>query len=282
MMTYSFSRLTVAREGHVLRCELARPSQLNAFDAQMWHDLEAFFRNVRVDTGCRSVLLCAQGRHFTAGLDLTAMSSGLADSEGEDAARRALRIRETGKAWQRSLSNIAECGKAVVACVHGACIGAGLEMLAACDVRMCTRDARFAMAEVDVALAADVGGLQRFPKLVGNDSLVRELALTGRTFSGEDAMRIGFVSRLCESREALLTDGAALAAEIAGKSPVALLGVKTLLNYARDHSVDESLEYAITWNQAMLQTADMATAAMAKLAKQRATFDDLPELRCRL
>ena len=95
-------------------------------------------------------------------------------------------------------------------------------------------------------------------------------------------MRIGFVSRLCESREALLTDGAALAAEIAGKSPVALLGVKTLLNYARDHSVDESLEYAITWNQAMLQTADMATAAMAKLAKQRATFDDLPELRCRL
>lgn len=209
------------------------------------------------------------------------MGGELGAADGEEAARRALRIRETGRAWQRSFSNIASCGKAVIACVHGACIGAGLEMLAACDVRLATRDARFAMAEVDVALAADVGGLQRFPKLVGNDSVVRELALSGRPFSGEDALRLGFVSRLCADRDALLADGAALAAEVCRKSPVALLGIKTLLNYGRDHTVEESLEYAITWNAAMLQTADMQAAAAAQLSRQPPSFPDLPDLRAR-
>ena len=277
------SRIVVERlpdNPHVLKCELARPAQLNAFDEQLWSELESFFSSVRLDPSVRAILLCAQGRHFTAGLDLAA-SAELVSAEGEEPARRALRIRETGKRWQASFSKIASCGKPVIACVHGACIGAGVEMISACDVRMCTEDATYAMAEIDLALAADVGGLQRFPKIVGNDSLVRELAFSGRRFGADEALRLGFVSRVLPAREALLTSATDLALQMAAKSPLALLGCKTLLNYTRDHSVDEALEYALTWNQALLQTGDMRSAAMGRLAKQVPCFGDLPDLRQR-
>ena len=321
---YTFARLNIAPlhdSPHVLKVELARPEKLNAFDSQMWTDLQEFFFAVRLDHSVRAILLCAQGKHFTAGLDLT--STEIMTGGEEEAAIRALRIRETGKRWQASFSNIARCGKPVIACVHGACIGAGVEMISACDVRLCSQGATYAMAEIDVALAADVGGLQRFPKVVGNDSLVRELALSGRMFDAEEALRLGFVSRVLADRTELLEAGSRLADMIAAKSPLALLGAKTLLDYSRDRaplalkqyqcratlsgsdcepheemqsilatdpgllpappdSVEEALEYALTWNQALLQTSDMAIAASAKLSKQVPIFKDLPDLRSKL
>ena len=172
---YKFDRLhvTTCAPG-VLHCQLHRPDKLNAFDPAMWSDIRTFFATVESDPAVRCILLSGSGRVFTAGLDLSSASSGnpLVSDGTEEAARRGLRIRTTGKLWQASFTNIASCGKPVVACVHSACIGAGIEMLSACDVRFCSADAFFEMAEVDVALAADVGGLQRFPKIVGNDSLV--------------------------------------------------------------------------------------------------------------
>jgi len=264
----------------VLECCLHRPSRLNTFDNLMWSEIADFFAAVKQDERVRVVLLTGgSSRHFTAGLDLQSAAGGIGGGgEEEEAARRALRIRHTGKEWQSSFTNMAKSGKPIITLAHGACIGAGVEMLSAADVRWCTRDCFFAMAEVDVGLAADVGGLQRFPKIVGNDSLVRELALSGRRFSSEEALRIGFVSRVCADREEMLREGRAIAGKIAGKSPLATLGVKTLLNYSRDHTIDDSLEYAITWNSALLQTDDMKVAAMAQMSKQEATFEDLPRI----
>ncbi|CAE7231608.1 Ech1 [Symbiodinium natans] len=176
-------------------------------------------------------------------------------------------------------------------------------MITACDIRFCTEDrsqgrltgtwplrnqmftwpdAYFQAAEVDVGLAADVGGLQRFPKIIGNQSLVRELALSGRKMAATEAYQQGLVSRVCASKEAMMAEALDLAKAIAAKSPVATLGVKQFLNYARDHSVEESLEYAITWNMSMLQGADMALAAASMLQKSSPSFGNLPPARSKL
>jgi len=272
-----YARLSLQKRGKVLVVGLARPRKLNAFDGAMWKEIESFFEAVRGDASCRAIILHGEGRAFTAGLDLKSGDMSAGQDDVDDAAVRALQIRNMGKQWQASFTNVAECGKPVIALAHNACIGAGVELLAAADVRWCTEDAFFAMKEVDIALAADVGGLQRFPKIVGNDSLVRELAFSGRRFLADEAEKMGFVSRVCKSKDAAMEKALELAHSIASKSPVASLGIKTFLNYSRDHSVAESLDYAITWNMAMIQSIDMKKAAVSFLTGEEPDFDDLPK-----
>eukprot|EP00658_Telonema_sp_P-2_P070462 TRINITY_DN59969_c0_g1_i1.p1 TRINITY_DN59969_c0_g1~~TRINITY_DN59969_c0_g1_i1.p1 ORF type:complete len:131 (+),score=26.32 TRINITY_DN59969_c0_g1_i1:247-639(+) len=125
-------------------------------------------------------------------------------------------------------------------------------------------------------MAADVGGLQRFPKVVGNQSLVRELCLSARKLHADEAYQLGFVSRVCVDKETMMAEALELASQIASKSPVATHGIKRLLNYSRDHTVDDSLEYAIAWNLSMLQGDDMKAAAIALLQKQTPVFPSLP------
>ncbi|OLP93815.1 Delta(3,5)-Delta(2,4)-dienoyl-CoA isomerase, mitochondrial [Symbiodinium microadriaticum] len=280
-----FSRLTrlavTEAAPHVLHVELQRPQKLNALDMAFWEEIRTCFEAIALDVDTRVVLLSGAGRCFCAGLDLGAAmamfggSSGAGQAES-DVARKALRVRAMGKAWQASFTSLEACGKAVIGCMHGAVVGAGLEMITACDVRFCTEDAYFQAAEVDVGLAADVGGLQRLPKIIGNQSLVRELALSGRRMAAAEALQHGLVSRVCATKEAMLAEGLELAKTIAAKSPVATLGVKQFLNYARDHSVEESLDYAITWNMSMLQGSDMAVAAASMLQKSSPGFGNLP------
>jgi len=160
--------------------------------------------------------------------------------------------------------------------MHGGVIGGGVEMISACDIRFCTNDAFFQVAEVDIGIASDVGGLQRFPKVLGNQSLVRELALSGRKMRSEEALQQGFVSGTFKGKPEMLEAALELAKKIASKSPVATLGIKEFLNYSRDHTVDESLEYAITWNMGMLQGRDLMKAGIALATKKEATFENLP------
>lgn len=265
---------------HVLHVELNRPKKLNTMNPQFWTDVRDVFERVEYDHGTRAVILSGAGRMFTAGLDLGS-GSPLGELSGDelDIGRKALNIRRTGKAWQRSFNNIERCGKPVIACVHSGVFGGGIEMIAACDIRFCSRDAYFVAAEISIGMAADVGGLQRFPKVVGNQSLVRELVMSGRRFTGEEALQHGFVSRLLETKEEMMAAALELAKQIAEKSPVAMLGVKELLNYSRDHSVDESLEYAITWNMGILQGKDLPIAGFATMQKKTPEFPDLPKVK---
>mmetsp|Transcript_58884 Transcript_58884/g.117822 ORF Transcript_58884/g.117822 Transcript_58884/m.117822 type:complete len:282 (-) Transcript_58884:215-1060(-) len=264
---------------HVLHVEMNRPNKLNAMNLQFWADVRGIFERIEADHDTRVVILSGVGRMFTAGLDL---ASGVPLGDHEDVAHKALDIRRTGKAWQQAFTNIEKCGKPVIACVHGACIGGGIEMISACDIRFCSRDAYFLAAEVDIGMAADVGGLQRFPKVVGNQSLVRELAMSGRKFLADEAFQHGFVSRVLEGKDAMLEAAKELALQIAAKSPVAMLGVKEFLNYSRDHTVEESLDYALTWNMGALQSKDMMMAAMSQMMKKKPVFPNLPKVEAKL
>jgi len=262
---------------HVLHVELNRPSKLNTMTLKFWDEVRHVFGAVEQDHRVRAVLLSGSGRMFTAGLDMGA-AGGLMSGGGSDVARQALKIRQIGKAWQKSFTSIESCGKAVIACCHGGVFGGGVEMISACDVRFCTSDAFFVLAEVDLGMAADVGGLQRFPKVVGNQSLVRELALSGRRLGADEALQHGFVSRVLEDKERLMNAAMELANRVAAKSPIATMGIKEFLNYSRDRPVDESLNHAITWNMAMLQGSDSMKAAAALLQKKKVEFDNLPEI----
>lgn len=263
---------------HVLHVELNRPDKLNAMDILCWQEVKACFDIIRSHAEARAVLLSGAGRLFCAGLDLQAAMSIFGSDSAQDVPRRALKIRHFGKAWQDAFTSIEICGKAVIACMHGACLGAALEMVSACDIRFCTEDTTFQLAEVNLGLASDVGGLQRLPKIIGNQSLVRELALSGRKMLANEAFQHGLVSRSFTAKEAMMAEALSLAKTIASKSPVATLGIKEFLNYSRDHSVSDSLEYAITWNMGMLQGADLAMATASMVQKSVPEFDNLPSV----
>lgn len=177
--------------------------------------------------------------------------------------------------FQDSFTSIERCPKPVVAAIHGACIGGGVDLISACDVRYATKDAFFQIKEVDVGLAADVGTLQRLPRIVGGDSLVRELCYTARKLGADEALRCGLVSRLLEDKDAVVAAAVQTAELIAEKSPVAVQGTKHNLIYARDHSVPESLRYMATWNAAMLQSEDVMKAAVAAISKEKPKFKKL-------
>ncbi|CAK9034703.1 unnamed protein product [Durusdinium trenchii] len=261
---------------HVLHVELHRPEKMNALDLVFWEEIKLCFEMIKQDVDTRAVLLSGAGHLFCSGLDLKTALSIFSSDAAQDVARRALKIRNFGKMWQDAFTSIEMCGKPVIACLHGAVLGAGLELVAACDIRFCTSDASFKLAEVDIGLASDVGGLQRLPKIIGNQSLVRELALSGRQMLGSEAFQHGLVSRIFDTKEAMMSEGLALCQSIASKSPIATLGIKEFLNYTRDNSVKDSLEYAITWNMSMLQGSDLAIATASMVQKSLPEYENLP------
>ncbi|NXD74568.1 ECH1 protein, partial [Eolophus roseicapillus] len=199
------------------------------------------------------------------GIDLVEMGSEFLMVEGDDPARKAWNLRRKICAFQESFSVLEKCPKPVIVAVHGACIGAGVDLICACDIRYCSQDAWFQVKEVDIGLAADVGTLQRLPKIVGSQSLVNELAFTARRMMAPEAQSCGLVSRVFPDKGSLVQAAITVAETIAARSPVAVQGTKENLLYARDHSVPESLRYMATWNMGMLQSQDVLTAAQAAM-----------------
>eukprot|EP00658_Telonema_sp_P-2_P078781 TRINITY_DN7465_c0_g1_i1.p1 TRINITY_DN7465_c0_g1~~TRINITY_DN7465_c0_g1_i1.p1 ORF type:complete len:245 (-),score=36.53 TRINITY_DN7465_c0_g1_i1:172-906(-) len=239
-----------------------------------WREIRECFQQIGNDTEWRCVLLTAAGRMFTAGLDLPDHASGFFE-QGDDVGRTAYHQRRHVLAYQESFTAIEECPIPVISCVHGGCYGGGVDLICASDIRLCSCDAVFCIKEVDVGLAADVGTLQRLPKIVGNESLVREWAFTARMVSAQEALQCGLVSRVLPDHEQLRKAGLELAATIASKSPIAVAGTKRNLVFSRDHTVKDGLEYVATWNAAQLQSSDVPTAISAGMAKEKAVFSKL-------
>ncbi|KAM6228765.1 LOW QUALITY PROTEIN: delta(3,5)-Delta(2,4)-dienoyl-CoA isomerase, mitochondrial, partial [Spheniscus humboldti] len=268
--------LRVTPEGdHVLHVEL-RPEKRNAMNAAFWREMVECFQDIGQDSSCRAVVISG-GKIFTAGIDLVEMGSEFMMVEGEDVARKAWNLRRKVREYQETFSVLEKCPKPVIAAVHGACIGGGIDLISACDIRYCTQDAWFQVKEVDIGLAADVGTLQRLPKIVGSQSLVNELAFTARKMMAE-AQSCGLVSRVFPDKATLLQGALDVATAIAARSPVAVQGTKVNLVYSRDHPVPESLRYMATWNMSMLQTEDVlksAQAAMEKKGPEDVTFSKL-------
>jgi delta(3,5)-delta(2,4)-dienoyl-CoA isomerase len=162
-----------------------------------------------------------------------------------------------------------------VVALHGFSLGLAIDLATATDVRICSRDSRFAVKEVDIGLAADIGTLSRLPKVVGNFGWVKEVALTAREFGAEEALRVGFVNAVYDNRAATVAAALKLATLMASKSPVAVQGTKEILNYSRDHSVQDGLRYTSVWNSAALQTQDVSAALLSGLQKRAPTFEKL-------
>uniref|UniRef100_A0A2I3GCZ2 Delta(3,5)-Delta(2,4)-dienoyl-CoA isomerase, mitochondrial n=1 Tax=Nomascus leucogenys TaxID=61853 RepID=A0A2I3GCZ2_NOMLE len=221
------------------------------------------FNKISRDADCRAVVISGAGKMFTAGIDLMDMASDILQPEGDDVARISWYLRDIITRYQETFSVIEKCPKPVIAAVHGGCIGGGVDLVTACDIRYCAQDAFFQVKEVDVGLAADVGTLQRLPKVIGNQSLVNELAFTARKMMADEALGSRLVSRVFPDKEVMLDAALALAAEISSKSPVAVQSTKVNLLYSRGHSVAESLNYVASWNMSMLQTQDLMKSVQA-------------------
>ncbi|XP_067318087.1 delta(3,5)-Delta(2,4)-dienoyl-CoA isomerase, mitochondrial isoform X1 [Anolis sagrei] len=275
--TYETLKLERVRE-KVLHVELNRPEKRNAMNAAFWREMVECFNKISKDSECHAVVISGAGKLFTSGIDLMEMGSVFLLVGGEDTARKAWNIRQIIRDYQETFTVLEKCPKPVIAAIHGGCIGGGMNLISACDIRYCTQDAWFQVKEVDIGMAADVGVLQRLPRIIGNHSLVNELAFTARKMMAPEAESSGLVSRVFQDKEAMMESAFDLAVEIASKSPVAVQGTKVNLVYSRDHSVPEGLKYMATWNMSMLQTEDIvksAQAAMEKKTPKQITYSKL-------
>jgi len=269
----TFTTLSITLENHVAHIGLNRPERANAMNDAMWGEIKAAMAWLDGEPAARVGVIHGHGEQFCAGIDLAMLMGVQARIQDDCQGRQAEKLRKLILALQDSLTAIERCSKPVIAAVHGACIGGGLDLIAACDLRYATHDATFCLKEVDLGIVADVGVLQRLPKIIG-DGRTRELAYTARNVSGAEAAQMGLVSQSLPDRDSLTATVAAVAQTIASKPPLTTRGLKENLLYARDHSVEEGLRYVATWNAAMLLSKDLEAAAMAHMMKQAPVFRD--------
>lgn len=268
-----FETLEVSLENHIATVRLNRPDKANAMSATMWQEIRQAFQWVDTTPEARVAVLQGEGKLFTAGIDLQ-MMMGLGPQIHNDCDGRTREaLRRVILDLQDTLTSLERCRKPVLAAIHGGCIGGGIDLVTCADMRYASSDAYFTIKEIDIGMTADVGTLQRLPKLVG-EGIVRELAYTGRRFDAAEAKEMGLVNRVFESREALYAGVHEIAATIAAKSPLSIRGTKEMITYARDHSVADSLNYIATWNAAMLMSQDLTEAMMSNMAKKAPSFKD--------
>jgi enoyl-CoA hydratase len=269
-----YETLTVTLDGPVASVRLNRPDKANAMNLVMWHEIRRAFAWVDETAEARVAILEGEGRHFTAGIDLE-MMAGLLPLVHDDCDGRAReKLRRVILDLQDTLTSLERCRKPVLAAIQGACIGGGVDLICCADMRYAAADAQFVVKEIDIGMVADVGTLQRLPKLIGPQGLVRELAYTGRAVDAAEARGIGLVNRVFETPDALRAGVREIAATIAAKSPLSVRGIKEMLHYGRDHSVADGLNHVATWNAAMLMSEDLMTAMAAAQQRKTPQFRD--------
>lgn len=267
-------RIAIDVENGVAHVELAREAKFNAMDREMFFAIGDAFRKLRNDSAVKAILLSGRGRHFTAGLDLQYAAVQFAPTEDPG---RAAESRLRHIQWLQDCFTAVEQSRVpVVAAIHGGCIGAGVDLAAACDIRIASAHAFFQIAEVDVAITADLGTLQRLAHIVPQ-GLLRELTYTGRRMEAEEAARHCLVNRVAPDRNAAIAIGMEIARAIAAKSPLAVAGAKLSLNYSRGRPVEEGLRHVGLWNAATLQSADLTAALQARLKKEEPKFGPLDD-----
>jgi len=268
-----FETLTVTLDQHIATVRMNRPDKANAMNLAMWHELRRAFEWVDATPEARVAVLEGEGKSFTSGIDLQMMMGLGAQIQNDCEGRMREALRRTVLDLQDTLTSLERCRKPVLAAIHGACIGGGIDLISCADMRYCSGDAFFSIKEIDIGMVADVGTLQRLPKLIG-EGMVRELAYTARRFDAAEARAMGLVNRVYDTREALREGVMEIAATIAAKSPLGIRGTKEMITYARDHTVADGLNYVATWNAAMLLSDDLQQAMMASMGKQAPTFRD--------
>ncbi len=257
-------------ENHVAHLRFNRPQRANALNQTAWDELKAIFEKLEEDDSVRVIILRGEGKHFCSGIDLELLMSVAGLTENCEGRKRE-KLRKQILALQAPINAIEQCSKPVIAAIHGGCIGGGVDIAAACDIRYCTKEAFFSIREIDMGMVADLGTLQRLPRIIPQGTL-REIAFTGRSVFGPEAERIGLVNKFFDTTEKMLEAVHEFAKQIAAKSPLSIRGTKHILNYSRDHSVADGLDYIATWNAAMLLSNDLTEAFEASIQKREAKF----------
>ncbi|KAE8810314.1 delta(3,5)-Delta(2,4)-dienoyl-CoA isomerase, mitochondrial [Hordeum vulgare] len=274
-----FKALAVTRPdpaAAVYEVRLSRPAQRNALSPDSFAEIPRAMALLDRIPAARAVVLSAAGPHFCAGIELGGPGNPLTapSARGADPAAAAEGLRRAILGMQAALTAVELCRKPVIAAVHGACVGGGVDLVAACDVRYCSRDATFVLKEVDMAIVADLGALQRLPRIVGYGNAA-DLALTGRRITAAEAKEMGLVSRVFDSKQELDAGVAKIAKEISEKSANAVMGTKAVLLRSRDITVEQGLEHVATWNSGMLRSNDLMEAVKAFMEKRKPVFSKL-------
>lgn len=262
----------------IVHLTLNRPSQRNALDDHFFTEFPRLLSALDDNPSARVVILKGSGNHFCSGIDLSVLTS-IAGSEREDhvdddQGRVREKLRRNIKHMQAALSAVEGCRKPVIAAIHGGCIGGGVDIITACDIRYCSEDAFFSVKEVDLAITADLGTLQRLPRLVG-DGNARDLALTGRRIDAREAKHMGLVQNVYPTKSNMDENVGKIARDIAAKSPLSVMGTKAVLLNSRDLSVAKGLDYVATWNAAMLLSTDLKEVFAAQMEKRKPVFSKL-------
>lgn len=273
----SYKTLTVTTDGHVGRITLDRPDRLNAMNADFWNELPAAVRALDASGDVRAIVIDANGKHFTAGLDLGMFGAPPDPADVTARVQKAARFRHNTALMQQTFSALEDCRVPVIAALHGGCIGGGVDLISACDLRYASRDAYLTVYEINVGLTADVGTFPRLCKLLP-EGIVRELAYTGRRMGAEEGERRGLFNEILDSKEAALERALEVAKDIAGKSPLAVHGCKRMITYARDHNTADSLDYVVTWNAGMLHSEEVMAAVTAGKTGEPGDYVPLPPL----
>jgi delta(3,5)-delta(2,4)-dienoyl-CoA isomerase len=259
----------------IIHIELNRPSSLNAMNKQMFSDIKQLFTYLNTHPLLRVVILTGSGKLFTAGLDLKEAISMFQFDNQVDQARKSIQIYNLIKDWQESLSILLKLRVPVLVGIHSYCIGGGVDLISAADIRYCTEDAKFSIKEIDIGMVADIGTFPRIPTLMSNEGFVREMAFTGRQISAEEAFKFGLVSKVFKNKEELINGLKAVAEEISTKSPVAVYSIKKVMNKTKFGNMEEGLEYVALMNMSMIFTNDVSEAITANLSKGKAKFSKL-------
>ncbi len=269
----NYETLQVSIADHIATVSLNRPDKANCLTETSFREIADAMQALSDEPTVRVVILQGNGKHFCAGIDLELLLSINAKVDDNCDGRKREKLRKLVLALQAPMNAVEACAKPVLAAIHGGCIGGGLDLAAACDMRYCTADAYFTIKEIDLGMVADLGSLQRLPKLI-SPGLVSEMAYTGRMVGGIEAAKTGLVNQAFESTEALQAGVRVIAQQIASKSPLSIRGTKEVLLYARDHSVTEGLQQIALWNAAMILSEDLAAAGRAAMMKTQAEFRD--------
>lgn len=271
MTESAFTSLEISQEGPIATVTLIGPGKGNAMGPATWREVAPAFQSLSDDDNVRVVLIQGSGKTFSYGLDLMAMAGEMAPiMSGPGAAERA-KLFDQIQRMQGAFDAVARCKKPVIAAVHGWCIGAGLDLIAACDVRLSTNNARFSLREAKVGMVADVGSLQRLPPIIG-EGATRELAFTAGDVDGERALRMQLVSDVYDDEDALFEAARKMAETIAANPPLVMQGVKHIMNARLARDIDAGLREVATWNSAFLPSEDLMEAISAFAEKRPPAF----------
>ena len=274
-MSYQCFELTI--QDHIAHVVLCRPEKRNSMIPAFWDELPALINEIEHNGQARVVVISSTGPHFSSGMD-TAVFGG-SNSESEDPVAQArlkgIRFQQNVKRLQQTFTCLEQCPIPVLAAIQGGAIGAGVDLATACDMRYATKDAFLCIYEINIGMTADVGTFPRITNLLP-EGIVKELAYTGRRMPAEEAEKHGIVNHVYKDQETMLAAVMEIAREIARKAPLAIHGSKKIINYSRDHSTDDALDYIGVWNASMLQRDEIQEAMAAAKEKRNGEFVDLP------